>query len=247
MIKQEIIEKMIELHLSHMASIYKFHETNPNIISLTFDERFELLINSEYDNRRSKRINSLIKGSNLKEYASLEDIDYSNTRGLNKGQITALGKCDFIVNGHNIIINGPTGTGKTYLACAFGTRACENNYKVLYFRLSRLLNDLEIAKKDYNYNKLLTQLKKANVLIIDDFAMNKLTVSESRNLLEVIDDRSKYSSLILASQVPSGKWYETFEDPTYADAIMDRIIHNAYQINLKGPSMRKVTSTIMEM
>lgn len=246
MIKQETIERMIYMHLSHMASVYQNQEQNPSIMSLPFDERFKILIDSEYDTRNSRRIQSLIKDANLKEVSSLETIDYSASRGINKNQIVSLGECQWISYGHNIIITGATGTGKTYLACAFGTRACEYKYQVAYYRLPRLLNDLEMVKREYNYNKLIQQLKKTNVLIIDDFAITRFTVSESRNLLEVIDDRGKNNSCIIVSQVPPGKWYETFDDPTYADAIMDRIIHNSYHIELKGPSMRKLMSTVKD-
>lgn len=244
MIKTQSIEKLIKLRLSYMASTYQAQVSNPAILELSFDERLAMLLQSELDHRRTKRTKNLIRSSNMKIDASLESVDYSASRQLNKSQIATLGECGWIVRGHNIIISGATGTGKTYLACAFGRRACELDFHVSYYRLPRLLNDLEIAKTNSTYNRLMNQIKKSNVLIIDDFALARLSISESRDLLEIIDDRSKNSSCIFASQIPPTNWYETFDDPTFADAIMDRIIHNSYQIELKGPSMRKVTSTM---
>jgi DNA replication protein DnaC len=238
------IEKLIQLHLSHMADAYKAQLKNPDIINLGFDERLSMMVDSEIDQRRTKKINKLIQSSKMKETASLENIDYTVPRGLNKSQILTMGECGWIVNGHNIIISGATGTGKTYLACAFGTRACELGYSVMYYRMPRFLNDLELARKDMTIIKMLQQLKRMNVLIIDDFAITRLNVSESRNLLEVIDDRNKQYSCIFVSQLPTDKWYETFEDPTFADAIMDRIIYNSIKIELHGPSMRKVRNSI---
>lgn len=247
MTKLQSIEKLIKLNLSFMANTYKAQASNPNISELSFDERFAMLIDSELDNRKTKRIKNLIKNSNMKINSSLESIDYSSSRGLNKGQIASLGECTWITKGNNIIINGATGTGKTYLACALGKRACELDFHVLYYRLPRLLSDLEISKSNSTYNRLMNQIKKCNVLIIDDFALARLSISESRELLEVIDDRNTNTSCIFVSQIPSSNWYEIFDDPTFADAIMDRIIHNSYKIELKGPSMRKLTANLEEI
>ena len=244
LIENNISEKLISLKLSNMANAFKLQSTNPNSITLDFNTRFDALLNAEIDERSSKKIKYLIQKSNMRLNASMERIDYTIDRGLNQGQMNSLSSCSWIDNGHNIILTGATGTGKSYIACALGNKACENKYLVTYYRLPRLLNDLKISKDNGTYNKFLKQLKRSNVLILDDFALARLSIAESRDLLEVIDDRNKNSSCIFASQIPSEKWYETFEDPTFADAIMDRIIHNAYKIALKGPSMRKITSSI---
>ena len=247
MTKLQSIEKLIKLNLSFMANAYKAQTSNPGLSELSFDERLAILLDSEIDNRKTKRIKNLIKKSNMKIHSSLQGIDYSPSRGLNRGQITSLGECGWITRGHNIIINGATGTGKTYLACALGRRACELDFHVLYYRLPRLLSDLEISKNNPSYNKLMNQLKKSNVLIIDDFALARLSISESRDLLEVIDDRNSNTSCIFVSQIPSSSWYEIFDDPTFADVIMNRIIHNLYKVELKGTSMRKMTSNLEEI
>jgi DNA replication protein DnaC len=216
------------------------------MINHSFEERFEMLLDSELDARHTKKIVKMVKASKMRLNASMENIDYSIDRGFQKGAITSLYGGDWIKNHHNIILTGATGTGKSYIACALGNRACELNHSVIFFRLPRLLSDIKLSKETGNYNKLMKQLKKNSVLILDDFALSRLSISESRDLLEVIDDRINYGSCIFTSQIPPEKWYEIFDDPTFADAIMDRIIHNSYKISLVGPSMRKVNKEIRE-
>jgi DNA replication protein DnaC len=243
-LENKISEKMIKLNLSNMVDSYKIQKTNTNMVNVSFEDRLEMLLDSELDARRTKKINRLIKTSNMRLNASIENIDYSIDRGLNKGVMNTLYECNWIKNNHNIILTGATGTGKSYIACALGNRACELNYSVSYFRLPRLLNDIKLSKETGTYNKLMKQLKKSNVLILDDFALARLTISESRDLLEVIDDRINNGSCVFTSQIPPEMWYETFDDPTFADAIMDRIIHNSYNIVLVGPSMRKINKKV---
>jgi DNA replication protein DnaC len=240
------IEKMIKLNLSKMVESYKNQSNNPLIVSLGFDDRLCLLLDSELDLRDTNKINRLIKESSMKLDASIEEIDFRESRNLDKSLIATLAECNWINKGHNVIITGATGCGKSYLSCALGKRACQLKYKVLYFRLPRLLVDLQEAKNKGNYNQLMKSIKKANLLIIDDFGLAILSASESRDLLEIIDDRINQCSCIFVSQIPPSAWYETFNDPTFADAIMDRINYNSYKIELKGPSMRKITSTLSE-
>ncbi len=235
---------MIKLHLSNMVNTYQAQLTDTLMINHSFEERFEMLLDSELDARRTKKVTKMIRVSNMRLNASMENIDYSIDRGLQKGVMNSLYECNWIKNHHNIILTGATGTGKSYIACALGNRSCELNYSVAYFRLPRLLNDIKLSKELGTYNKLMKQLKKCSVLIVDDFALARLSISESRDLLEVIDDRINNGSCIFTSQIPPEKWYETFDDPTFADAIMDRIIHNSYKIALIGPSMRKLNTEI---
>lgn len=241
---EQTITKMQKLKLNRMAECYRNQLSNPQIRDLSFDERIAILIDYEMDERKSKKINKLISSGDFKIKARLEDIDYNPKRNLNRSQIATYSECHWISNGHNLIITGLTGTGKTYLGCALGIRACYYDFKVQYYRLPRLFTDLSISKSDGTYNKLMNKLKKVNLLIFDDFGLAKLSLQETRDFLELIEDRNTISSCMFISQVPVVNWYEVFTDPTLADAIMDRLINNSYQIEIQGPSMRKNLSSV---
>lgn len=241
---EQTISKMQTLRLSRMAECYNNQQSNPNINELSFDERIAILIEYELDERKSKKINNLIRKANFKLKARLEDIDYNPNRNLQKSQIATFSECRWINNGHNLIITGQTGTGKTYLSCALGIRACFYEKNVHYVRLPRLLTDIAISKGDGSYNKIMNKLKKCDLLIFDDFGLTKFNLQETRDFLELIEDRNSVKACIFISQIPVSKWYELFTDPTLADAIMDRLVNNSYQIEIKGPSMRKTLSTL---
>ncbi len=247
MYESETLRKLHELKLSKMAEAYRHQATNPEMSVLGFDERFAMLVDAENDQRSENRLRRLIKASNMHTYATLLDIDYTPVRNLDRKVIAVLSECTWIRKGHNLIISGATGAGKSYLSYALGRRACELEYSVKYFRLPRLIQQLKSAKESGKYEKLMKQLKKCDLLIIDDFGLARIDIIESRELLEVIEDRHTIKSAIFISQLPPDAWYETFKDPTFADAIIDRIIHNSYKVEIKGPSMRKKTSTIEEI
>jgi DNA replication protein DnaC len=186
----------------------------------------------------------LLSNAKLKINGCIEDIDFKTPRGLDKSVILRLATCDWIRNAQNIIITGPTGVGKTYLACALANRACRMGYSAFYIRIPQLFQELSLARGDGSYPNLMKKLTKAKVLILDDIGLAPMTAPERRDLLEVIEDRHGLASTIVATQLPIEIWHENIRDPTIADAILDRLVHNAHKINLKGESMRKLHSTL---
>lgn len=240
MLANQTAEKLTGLKLPAMADSYKRLSENPDASGLSFDDLFGMIVDAEWTSRRNKRLKRLLKSSGMTQSACMEDIDYKPDRKLDKQMIAKLSECGWIQNRHNLIITGSTGTGKTYLACALGSMACRLGYSVKYLRLPRLLTDLNIAKTDGSYERLLSQLKKCNLLILDDWGLAEISAADSRDILEVIEDRMNAGSTILAAQIPVANWFELFADPTLADACLDRLVHNAYRIEIKGDSMRKI-------
>jgi DNA replication protein DnaC len=218
----------------------------PDIDSLSFEQRLGLMADREITERQNRHLKTRLRKANLRQSASVEDIDYLHPRGLDKALVAKLQSCDWIKEHHNLIITGPTGTGKTFLACALAHKACREGLSALYVRIPRLLQDLFISKGDGRYGKLLKSISKTDLLLLDDWGMSKITSEQSRDLLEIIDDRHALRSTLITSQFPVDHWHELIEDPTLADAILDRIIHNAYKINLKGDSMRKKRSKLTQ-
>jgi len=207
--------------------------------SLSFDERFAMLVDTEYTERENRRLKTQLKKAKLRQSATVEDIDYRHPRGLDKSLMLSLATCRWIRERHNCIITGPTGAGKSYLACALGHKACREGYSVLYFRVSRLLQQLAIARGDGRYDKLLRTLARTDLLLLDDWGTSPLTDPQRRDLFEIAEDRYDRRATLIAAQMPVEHWHEIIGDPTLADAILDRLIHNAYTITLKGESMRK--------
>jgi DNA replication protein DnaC len=240
MLMNHTLERLKEMRLKGMAECYKSQLEQPDALSLPFEERFSLIIDYEWTNRRNRRLERLLKQAKLRLPACLEDIDYQHPRGLDRSLINRLKSCEWIESFQNIVITGATGVGKTYLACALGNAACRRGYSTRYYRIPRLLSEIAMARGDGSYVKLLNKLRKFRLLIFDDWGLTPFTQDESREILEVIEDRSQLASTIIISQLPVEHWHEVLGDPTLADAILDRIIHNAHKFYLKGESMRKV-------
>jgi len=240
MLNNQTLDKLTGMKLSAMAKEYRRQlEHNPTS-ALSFDERFGMLVDSEWAARKNNQLKRLLKNANLRlKNACLEDIDYSPAHNIDKNMISRLADCAWVREGRNLIICGATGTGKTFLACAFGQAACRQSFKVKYYRVNRLLTDLAIGHGDGSYNKIMRDLKKTDLIILDDFGMAILDPISSRDLLEVIEDRFGAKATIIATQLPVASWHELFEDSTIADAILDRVIHNSYRFELKGDSKRR--------
>ena len=239
MLNEQTFDKLYGLKLFGMAEGFKEQIQQPTLHDLSFEERFGLLVDRQWTFKEDCRLQRLLKEAKLKLNACAEDIDYKHPRGIDKSVMMNLLSCNWIKKYQNVIISGPTGVGKTFLACALAQKACREGYRVFYIRISKLLYHLAIAKADGSYPKTMKKLLKTQLLVLDDFGLAPLTDLERRDLLEVIEDRHGTSATILTSQLPIENWHEHIGNPTIADAILDRLIHNAHRINLKGGSMRK--------
>jgi DNA replication protein DnaC len=237
---EQTLERMRKMRLSGMVQAYLRDSQTEGISELSFEERLALMVDQEWTLRESNRIARLHKKARFRINAMLEDIDYQHPRGLKRRQFQELLRCDWIRKGHNVLIIGPTGVGKTFLACALGNAACREGLSVRYHRVPTLLRELAIVQGDGQYFEFLKTLRKAQLLILDDWGLANLLPAESRDLLEVFEDRVQRHSTLVASQLPIEHWHQCLGDSTVADAILDRIIHNAYKVVLRGESMRKI-------
>jgi len=239
MLIHPIIDKLRTLRLNAMARTLEEQMQMPDIGSLSFEERLGLLVDMEATDRENRRLKTRLIKARLKQNACIEDIDFRHPRGLDKSLMLKLFSCDWIKESNNILITGPTGTGKTFLACALAQKACREGYSVQYIRTPRIFQELHIAKGDGRYTKILKNFAKANLLLFDDWGLAKMTDENRHDLLEILEDRHSINSTLVTSQFPVDKWHDLIGDPALADAILDRLIHSAYKIDLKGDSMRK--------
>jgi DNA replication protein DnaC len=240
---QQTLMRLKELHLGAMGKAYSDQAALPASNALGFDERFALLVQAELESRREKKLSRLLKAACLRDKsACLEELDFKAGRNLEKAAIANLADCRWVRKGHNLLVSGACGTGKTYLVSAFGNAACRQGYSVRCFRLPRLLVDLQISRGDGSWQKILGELKKPDLLILDDFGLAPLEPLQCRDFLEVVEDRHGYASTIAASQLPVSSWHAVFADSTIADAVLDRLLQGAYRFELKGPSLRQGSS-----
>jgi DNA replication protein DnaC len=239
MLTNPTIDKLNLLKLHGMAKTLTEQLQQPDINELSTEERLALMIDNELLLRENKRLQTRLKKAKLMQSAALEDIDYQAARGLDKRLLLELSNCQWVKAHRNILITGATGTGKTYLACALAHKACLEGYASHYQRMTRLMPEISLSRADGSYSKHMSQLAKIDILILDDWGLVALTQEQRQDLLEILDDRHNKSSTIVTSQLPIKLWHEMINDNTLADAILDRIVHNAYRIELKGESMRK--------
>jgi DNA replication protein DnaC len=240
LLNEHTLDQLRGLRLDGMVHALADQATSASAGELAFDDRLAMLVQREIDWRDGKRLTRLLKAAKLKlASACLEDIDWRASRGLDRGLVTALAGGDWLRHGHNVLITGATGVGKTWLACALAQQAARSGFTVLYLRAPRLLEELRVAHGDGSFGRRLAQLARIDLLAIDDFAIAPVTAPERNDLLELLDDRVGTRATLITSQLPVTSWHEWLNDPTLADAILDRIVHTAHKIALKGESMRK--------
>jgi DNA replication protein DnaC len=236
MLTQETLDKMRTMKMADMAEAFAQQMGSSDYAELSFEERVGLMIDTEWIAREQRKLTRRLRAAKLRYPASLEDVDFKAPRRLKRQQVLSLGTCAWIQERHNLVVTGPTGIGKSYLACAFVERACRKGFNAYYVRTPRLLHQLAVAKGDGSYARLLTRL---HLLAIDDWLLAPLKAAERYDLLEVIEDRSENASTLVASQLEVDDWHTGIGDPNQADALCDRLLHNAHRIRLKGPSIRK--------
>lgn len=233
------LEKMSEMRLTGMKDAWNLMLDSRQSGSLTNDEMLAMLIESEYTYRQNRRLERLLKAARFRYNAAVEEIDFRRERNLDKTEMLRLAGCDFIRKKENIIITGATGAGKSYLASALGHQACSSGFKVLYYNIAKLFTKLKMLKADATDIKEKEKIEKHDLLILDDFGLQRLDTENRLNLMEIIEDRHGRKSTIITSQLPVNQWHEVIAEPTIADAILDRIVHTAHRMELKGSSMRK--------
>jgi len=239
MLTHPILEQLKALKLTGMAKALAEQLHDPNIESLDFMARLGLMVDRETTERANRRLQTRLKKARLRQQASFEDIDFRTPRGLDKKLMLSLASCDWIRKANNILITGATGTGKSYIACALAHKACLEGHTARYLRLPRLMEAITISRADGSYGKLMLDLARTDLIILDDWGLATMTKQQRHDLLEILEDRHGLKSTLITSQLPVEAWHEYIGDPTLADAILDRIVHCAYKINLKGESMRK--------
>lgn len=239
MTHETTLEKMQQMKLTGMLRAFKQTTETAFAHNFTTDELIAYLIDTEWEDRYNRKLNRLMNNARFRYRASVELIDFSHSRELDKNLLLRLSGCEWLRKAENVLITGATGTGKSFIASALGHQACTEGFQVLYFNSLKLFSKLKFAKADGTYDKELKKISKHNLLILDDFGLHPIDEQSKLILLELLEDRYGVSSTLIASQFPSHKWYEMIDNPTVADAILDRIIHNAHHILLKGESMRK--------
>jgi DNA replication protein DnaC len=241
---QPTIDKLNAMRLYAMAQAFQEQVVNPNMAQLSFQERFGLIVDHQMTVLENTRMQSRLKAAKLRLPACIEDLDFRPDRGMDRSQVMSLTGNQWVRGKQNILITGPTGAGKSYMACALAQKACRDGHTTFYQRTPRLFHELAVARHDGRYLKLLSSLGKCEVLILDDFLLSAISRDEQKELLEIIEDRYGRRSTIVTSQLPIKAWHDAMQDPTMADAILDRLVHNGHKIELAGDSMRKRQSSL---
>lgn len=236
---QQIDLKLRQMRLAGMARGWQALNETKQVFDLSFSEGLEILIEREEEERKNNRFNRLIMGARFRYQASLEELSYEPSRGLNKSMITDLSSCGYIARGESVLITGSTGCGKSFLASALGHQACLHGYSVIYFNTQKVMLRTKMARSDGSILKYFDKIAKTSLVILDDFGLTRMEQQQQFDLLEIIEDRHGKASTIIVSQLPVTNWFDVISETTIADAIIDRLVHSAYRIELKGESMRK--------
>ena len=244
MLLHPTLEKLNTLRFTGMAAALDEQMQMNSLVDLGFEERLGILLDREMAVRQTRRMNTRLRKARLRQDGCIEDINFRHPRGLDKSLVMRMAGCEWIKEHNNLIITGPTGVGKTYLACAFAQKACREGYSTLYLRITKLFEDLALAKGDGRYLKLLASFAKADLLVLDDYGLEQLSRDQRHDLLEILEDRHGLKSTLVTSQLPIDHWHEQIGDPTLADAILDRLVHSAHKIKLNGGSMRKKNANL---
>ena len=238
MMQHPTLDKLQQMKLPGMLRALQEQESIPDIRTMPFEERRGLRVDRELTERNNRRMQTRLRAAKLKQSTALEDIDFKRARGLDRSLIMKLAGCEWVAEHLNVLITGATGVGKSFLACALAHKACREGYSSYYVRLSRLFQDLDMGRADGRYAKMMRHMAKTDVLVMDDWGVAVLSDQHRRDLLEILDARYNLRAPVITSQLPIAHWHEAVGDPTLADAILDRVVHNAYKINLSGSSMR---------
>src|ERR1700691_6243084 len=239
MLNQQTIDKLHTMKLHGLADAFRAQLETTEASQLSFEERFAMLIDQQWLWKENRALARRLRAAHLKERGVIEDIDYQHPRGLDRKLVRTLSSSDWVRQHQSVLLLGPTGIGKSWLACALAQKACRDGFSIVHKKTSELFRDLAVAHADGSIGRMLQRLAQTDVLLLDDFAMAPLKDNERRDFLEVCDDRYQRGSMILTSQMPVAHWHEQIGDPTLADSILDRLLHNAYRLELKGESMRK--------
>ena len=242
MLTEQTIDKLNAMKLHAFADAFNEQLHSSDYAELSFEERLGLLVDTEHTARENRRLSRRLRAAKLRYPASLESIDFKTPRRLNRQQIMTLATCSWLTEHHNLIVCGPTGIGKSFIACALVERACRRGFNALYIRAPRLIDQLAVSRIDGSYSRLLARLSKLHLLAIDDWLIAPLKDSERQHLMEVIEERAERGSTVVSTQLPIKDWHASIGDPNHADAICDRLLHNAHRIDMKGHSMRKTKS-----